>query len=359
MFYRVLIVFLLMAQGAMADIDVENNFSEKFMLGGYIDAGFSELGYYNAVPSREFSIRRSGFELNAEFAETLKAELKVEVRPDDIFLKNAFIRWDPAPWSRARAGQFKRETLLGGNLSFWNLNMLDRPLVYDLCENLTYAGRDLGFDLRIDLPSFSGVELRGTAGVFNGDERAEERTDNELLYTFRGEIKIPSIDLTLGASAASHRQGEENSIEPSGYAVSARQNAFSADISLDFEISNWYDVSFASEMSTGDNWKNVDVLAGETAPEFLGYWGTFTAFYHPWNVQGIKTISFTASYDKLTANTDLDNEHSRMSIIGAVYPSDNLRLRFGGILNRISSIQSGIFTEDKYTDFIAEVGLRF
>ncbi|MCK5131652.1 MAG: hypothetical protein KAR40_05810 [Candidatus Sabulitectum sp.] len=354
MFYRVLIVVLLVAQGAVADIDVENSLSEKFEISGYIDGGFTEWGWYNAIPSREFSIRRSGFELNAEFVETLKAELKIEIRPDDIFLKDAVIRWDPASWSRTRVGQFKRETLLGGTISSWDLNMFDRPLVYDLCENLTYAGRDIGFDLRVDLPRFSGIELRGTAGVFNGDERAEERVDNELLYTFRGEIKIPSIDLILGASAASHRQGAESS-DPSGYAVSARQNAFSADISLDYEISNWYDISLAAEMSTGDNWSCVDVIAGEEAPGFAGFWGALTAFYHPWNVKGIKTISLTISYDKLTENTDLDSEHSRMSVMGAVCPSDNVRLRFGGVRNRISEDQ----IDDKFTDFIAEVGLRF
>lgn len=355
MFYKVLVILLVVARMAMADIDVENNQSEKFKINGYIDARFSDWGAYNTIPSRGFSIRRSGFELNAEFVETLKAEIKVEARPDDIFLKDAFLRWDPAGCTRARVGQFKRETLLGGTLSSWDLNMFDRPLVYDLCENLTYAGRDLGFDLRVDLPRFSGVELRGTAGIFNGDERADERTDNELLYTFRGEIKIPSIDLTLGASAASHRQGLENPDESSGYSLSARQKAFSADISLDYEISNWYDVSLAAEMSTGDNWKNVDVIAGESAPEFLGYWGTFTAFYHPWRVRGIKTISLTAGYDHLSPDSDLDNEHSRISIIGAVYPTDNIRLRFGGVRNTIS----GILSDDKYTDFTAEVGLRF
>lgn len=355
MFYKVLIFVLLVVQVAGADIDVENDLSEKFNISGYIDAGFTEWGLYSTIPSREFSIRRSGFELNAGFAETLIAEIKVEVRPDDFFLKDAVIRWDPSSWARARVGQFKKETLLGGNLSFWNLNMFDRPLVYELCENLTYAGRDIGFDLRVDLPRFNGVELKGTAGVYNGDERGVERTDNELLYTFRGEIRIPSLDLTLGASAASHRQGTEDSVSPSGYMVSARQNALSADISIDYEFSNWYDVSLAAEITTGDNWEEVDVIAGEEAPGFLGYWGAFTVFYHPWDVRGIKTISLTASCDRLTANTDLDSNHNRLSIIGAVYPSDNIRLRFGGVRNRIS----GILADDKYTDFIAEVGLRF
>lgn len=357
MLYKALIVLLLLVtRGAVADIDVENSLSEKFEISGYIDGGFTEWGEYNAIPSREFSIRRSGFELNAEFVETLKAELKIEIRPDDIFLKDAVIRWDPVSWSRARVGQFKRETLLGGAISSWDLNMFDRPLVYDLCENLTYAGRDIGFDLRVDLPSFSGIELRGTAGVFNGDERAKERVDNEMLYTFRGEIKIPSIDLILGASAASHRQGKEDP-DPSGYAVSARQNAFSADISLDYEISNWYDLSLAAEMSTGDNWSYsyIDVIAGEEAPGFAGFWGTLTAFYHPWNVKGIETISLSISYDKLTENTDLNSERSRMSIIGAVYPSDNIRLRFGGVRNTVLDDPE----DDRYTDFIAEVGLRF
>ena len=355
MFYKVLIIVLLGVQLASADIDVENSLSEKFDISGYIDAGYTEWGSYNAIPSREFSIRRSGFELDAEFIETLKAELKVEARPDDFFLKDAVVIWEPVEWSRAQVGQFKKETLLGGNTSTWNLNMFDRPLVYDLCENLTYAGRDLGCDLLVELPRFSGIELRGTAGLFNGDERAEERTDNELMYTFRGELEIPSVDLTLGASAVSHRQGMEDSPEPSGYSSSSRQNAISADLSFDYDISNWYDVALSGEVSRGDNWSLVDVTAGEEAPKFLGYWATFTASYHPWNVPVIDTISFSLSYDHLTANTDLDTEHSRFSIIAAVYPSENIRFRFGGVKNSVSSI----LTDDEYTDLIAEVGLRF
>lgn len=352
---KVFLVFLVAAQVALADIDVENSLSEQFKISGYIDAGFTQWGAYNAVPSREFRIQRSGFELNAEFVESLKAEIKIETRPDELFLKDALVRWDPSSWARVRIGQFKRETLLGGSISSWDLSMFERPLVYDLCENLTYAGRDIGIDLRIDAPRFKGIELRGTAGMYNGDERSEKRFDNEFLYTFRGEIRIPSIDLILGASVASHRQGEPNPAEPSGYSVSARQNAFSADISLDYEISNWYDVSLASEISKGDNWSEVNVIAGEETPGFVGIWGTFTAFYHPWNVRGIDTISLSVSYDKLRPDTDQSGEYSRISIIGSVYPGDNIRLRFGGIRNIIP----GILEDEKYTDFIAEIGLRF
>lgn len=146
MFYKLLAVVLLAAQVATADIDVENNFSEQFKISGYLDAGFTEWGLYNAIPSREFSIRRSGFQMNAGFTETVKAKIKIEAGPDNLFLKDALISWSPADWTRIRGGQFKKETLLGGDLSFWNLNMFERPLVYELCENLTYAGRDMGID---------------------------------------------------------------------------------------------------------------------------------------------------------------------------------------------------------------------
>ncbi|MCK5035057.1 MAG: hypothetical protein KAS73_04120 [Candidatus Sabulitectum sp.] len=359
MFYKLLAVVLLAAQISTADIDVENNLSEKFKISGYIDAGFTEWGLYNTIPSREFSIRRSGFEMNARFTETVKAELKIEAGPDNLFLKDALISWAPADWTRIRGGQFKRETLLGGDLSFWNLNMFERPLVYDLCEDLTYAGRDIGLDLRVDLPGFSGIELRGIAGVFNGDERGDQREDNELLYTMRGEIGIPSIDLTLGASAAAHRQGESDSVEPSGYISSARQNAFAADISIDYKISNWYDITAAAEAVRGDNWDEVNVIAGEEAPSFTGFWGSLTASYHPLNVQGIKTVSLTANYDTVTPNTDWDSENTRVSIIGSVYPSKNIRFRFGGVMNRNSTVVAGIPTEENYTDIIAEVGIRF
>ncbi|MEA3266563.1 MAG: hypothetical protein U9P42_06415 [Candidatus Fermentibacteria bacterium] len=359
MFYKLLAVVLLAAQVSTADIDVENNLSEKFKISGYIDARFTGWGLYNTIPSREFSIRRSGCEINARFTEAVEAELKIEARPDELFLKNAVISWDPADWARIRGGQFKRETLLGGELSTWSLNMFERPLVYDLCENLTYAGRDMGLDLRVDIPAFSGMELRGTAGVFNGDERGDQREDNELLYTMRGEILFPSIDLTLGASAATHRQGESDPVEPSGYSLSARQNAFAADISIDYEISNWYDITAAAEAVTGDNWDEVNVIAGEEAPSFTGLWGSLTASYHPWNVQGIKTVSLAVSYDTVTPNTDWDSEDSRVSVIGAIYPSNNIRLRFGGVMNKNSMVVAGIPVEENYTDFIVEAGIRF
>lgn len=355
MSYKILIVVFLATQLATANIDVKNNLSEKFKISGYIDAGFTEWGAYNTIPSREFSIRRSGFRFNAELMETMKSEIKIEVRPDELFLKNVLVSWAPVDWSRTRIGQFKRETLLGGKLSSWDLNMLERPLVYDLCENLTYAGRDQGFDIRVDLLPLKGLELRGTAGVFNGDERGEEREDNELLYTFRGEIKIPALDVKIGASAASHRQGIRNQEETSGYSLSARQNMLSADFSVDYKISNWYDISVAAEVTTGNNWALVDVIAGEEAPRFKGMWGSFTSAYHPLQVKGIKTISLTGSYDYLAASTDLDSRHTKLSIIGAVYPAKNIRFRFGGIKNSIS----GTLANDDYTDIMAEIGFRF
>ncbi len=356
MFFRVFVILLLITQITQADVDVENSNSEQFKVSGYLDGGFTEWGAYNTIPSREFSIRRSGFELSSEFTETLKANLKVEIRPDDIFLKDAVITWDPANWSTARFGQFKKETLLGGNISSWDLSMFDRPLVYDLCENLTYAGRDLGFDLRIKLPEYYGMELRGTAGIFNGDQRADERVDNELLYTFRGEIRIPSIDLILGASTASHRQGMPNYYEPSGYSVSSRQNVISADFSFDYEISNWYDLSLAGEYTTGDNWKRVDVVTGELAPKFKGLWGSLTASYHPWNIQSIKTVSISVSHDYLTPDTELEEQQCITSVMGTVYPTENLRFRFGGQKNSFTE-NNGF--ETNFTNFIAEIGLRF
>ncbi len=355
MLNNVLLVLFLAINTASADIDVENNHSEGFKISGYFDGGFSEWGSYNTVPSREFTIRRSGFKLYARFVETLRAEIKIEARPDELFLKNAVIQWSPTSWAEIQAGQFKSATLLAGEQSYWSLNMFERPLVYNLRKSLTFSGRDIGSDMRIDIPEFHGVVLSGIAGVFNGDERGEKRVDNELLYTMRGEIEIPSIDLTLGASAASHRQGTDNPEDPSGYSVSGRQNAFSADVSLNCKISNWYGFSATAEVSKGDNWQQADVIAGDEASVFAGYWGNFTAFCHPWRVGGVRTISVSLGYDYLSPDSDNDYHHRRISVIGAVYPSDNIRFRFGGIVHRVD----GLPVTDNYTDYIAEVGLRF
>ncbi len=351
---RFLAVALLLSSIAYA-VDVENPLSEKFEICGYIDASYAEWGLYNAVPSREFSIRRSGIELTGEITETFMAELKVEIRPDEVYLKDAAFSWEPVSSVRARIGQFKRETTLGGNISSWQLCVFDRPLVYEFAENLTYTGRDMGLDLSFSLPDFKGCEIRGIAGLFNGDERSAERIDNEMLYSFRGEIEIPSIDLTVGASAVSHRQGMEDTQSLEGYTVSSRMNSISADVSLSYKFSNWFDLSANSEFALGDNWQNYDFLVDVDPPEFSGYWATFTASYHPWDVRGIRTISLTAAYDYLTEDTELDYSRNRVSIIGAVYPSENLRFRFGGVRNSLSEFGA----DQNYTDFIAEIGLRF
>jgi hypothetical protein len=356
MFYRLLLVTLIAAVAAAADIDLENSRSETFKLAGYLDGGFREWGHYNAVPSREFFVRRSGIAFNARLVENLKVEVKVEVRPDKMFLENAFVLWTPTDWIRTQAGQFKTATLLAGELSYWDLNMFERPLAYNLRKDLTFSGRDVGFDMRIDLPEILGVKVRGTAGVFNGDQRGEERIDNELLYTMRGEIEIPvtSANLTLGASAVSHRQGikAEN---PSGYSLSGRQSAFSADAALTCNLSNWYSFSTTAEFTFGDNWSLVDVISGEDAPRFKGYWGAFTAVFHPWNVHGIKTFSLAAGYDYLSPDSNSVREHTRLSLIGAIYPVENFRLRFGAVRNTVKEVN----TNENYTDLIGEVGIRF
>jgi hypothetical protein len=351
LFITVLIISSLTASAA---VDVENSLSQAFSINGYVDARFVQFGEYNAVPSRGFSIRRAGIETEADITANFKADVKIEMSPDNIFLKDALVEWNPFDFARGRFGQFRRATLLGGELSTWNLPLMDRPLVYDLREDLAYCGRDLGADLEIALPVFHGVQMTGTAGVFNGDKRGDERTDSELLYSFRGVADILPAGVSLGCSAISHRLGEANSLEPDGYTSSARLFAFSGDISIEHDFSNWYGASLMAEYSTGDNWEYSDVLAGEDPPSFSGLWGSLTASYHPWNVHAIRTVSLTIGYDELKENTDLDMLHRKTSVIGAVYPTENLRLRFGGIRNTID----GLFADDEYTDLLLEASVR-
>ena len=340
---------------SLAAIDVENPVCEEFLLGGYLDARYEEFGGYNAVPSREFSIRRAGLESAAQITGNLQAELKLEFRPDEIFLKDALVEWEPLGSARGRFGLFRRATLLGGDLSTWDLPLFERPLVYELREDLTYSGRDLGFDARFQFPVFNLFELEGIAGVFNGDARAEERVDSELLYSFRGTAEILPADLTLGLSAVSHRKGMADQTEPDGYISSDRLFAFSGDISFEHEFSNWYDAQVYGEFSTGDNWELGDVLAGEDPPRFIGYWGAVTFSYHPWTVQTIRTISISLGYDEAKVDTDLDWMERKISVIGAVYPTENTRIRFGGIRNTVENFN----VSDDYTNIVLEAGFRF
>ncbi len=350
-----LLVVIVVSFSAFADIDVENNNSESFKISGYFDGSFAEWGDYNVIPSRDFFVRRAGLEVNADLTELFSTEIKVETRPDEIFLKDVFIAWTPHKNVTARFGQFKKENLLSGSISTWNLNMFDRPQIYTFCENLTYSGRDLGTDISLELPQFYGMEFSGIAGVFNGEERADQHEDNELLYTLRGEIEIPTANLTLGTSVVSHREGIEDSSIPAGYSSSARQIALSADFDFTYELSNWYEFDLTAEYATGDNWKQVDVIAGENAPSYQAYWATASVTYKPWNVSGINAISLSVTLDKLIENTDYDYRSQNLSVVTTVYPTDDLRLRFGAISKDFTAFME----EDNYTDYIAEIGIRF
>ena len=348
------VLVLAFASLSFADIDVENDNSDVFKISGYFDGCIAEWGAYNTTPSREIFIRRSGVEINSDLTESIFAEMKVEMRPDEMFLKNAFVGWSPNSNISARFGQFKKENLLAGSISTWNLNMFDRPQVYTFCEDLNYSGRDLGYDLSIKLPEFNGIEMSGTAGVFNGDERAEERDNNELLYTVRGEIAIPSVNLTLGTSVAAHREGIEDAT-PDGYSSSERQTAVSADLAYTIEFSNWYEFGLTGEYATGDNWEQADVIGGDEAPSYESYWGTASFTYKPWNTSGINAISLSVTLDKLIENTEFDYYSKNLSIVAAVYPTEYFRFRFGAVAKDVLE-----FMDDaSYTDYITEIGIRF
>ncbi len=350
-----LVPLFLAVLAASAAVDVENPVCEGFTLEGYLDARYQEYGAYNQVPSREFSIRRAGLEAKAEITGNLEAELKLEFRPDEMFLKDAFLQWDPLSGIQGRFGLFRGETILGGELSTWELPFYERPLVYDLREDLTYSTRDLGLDVELELPQMGFLQLAGTAGIFNGDERGDVRSDNELLYSFRGTAEIIPANMTLGLSAVSHRMGMADQSVPSGYRSSERLMAFSGDLSFHHSFSNWYDGTIYAEASTGDNWNLCDVLAGEDPPRFLGYWGGLTFNYHPWTVQTIRTISLSLGYDHLEQDTEMDWKEKRVSLIASVYPTENTRVRFGGVRTTMETLLSS----DEYTDIILEAGLRF
>lgn len=355
----ILAVVLFSFQTASGAIDVENSICEQFRLQGYLDLRYTEFGNYNTVPSREFDLVRSGLEASAALSGTLDAELKVEFRPGEVFLKNALVEWNPLSFARGRAGQFRRETLLGGNLSTWDLPMFERPLVYELREELTYGGRDIGMDVEIELPVGSAVELQGAAGVFNGDERGVEKEDNELLYSFRGTAEILPADVVLGGSVVAHRQGRVDSESIEGYISGERLFAFSADVAYEHSFSNWYTVNLFGEYSAGDNWTWLDdPVSGEDPPQFQGVWGALTANYTPWNISSIHKISLSVAYDRLEENTEFDQlYHRKISFIAAVYPLENIRIRFGGVRNSVGTYASA--DAEEYTDIIAEAGFRF
>ena len=352
------VIMLLMGlHSASEAVDVENRLCEKFTLSGYLDLRYSQYGSENIVPSREFSVERAGLETQVDLSSNFSAELKVEINTEEVFLKNAFIEWRPFNFTDFRAGQFRRETLLGSKLSTWDLPLLERPLVHEFREDLTYDGRDLGVDVNIEIPLGDSLEFNGTIGVYNGDERGAEKEDNELLFSFRGEARILPADLTLGGSLVSHRLGQSDSEELYGYITSERFQAYSFDAAWEHALSNLYHLDMYAEYSAGDNWSEFDPYLVSEFPQFKGMWSAVTLSYLPWHIPSIQKISLSLGYDALSENADSDDSHKQVSLIASIYPAENIRVRFGGIRN---SIDSSSMTESlEYTDMLAEVSLRF
>ena len=351
------IILLLGLNSAAEAVDVENQLCDRFRLSGYLDFRYSQYGEENTVPSQEFAVERSGLKTLVDLSSNFQAELKIEYNPEEVFLKNAFLEWSPSDFTDFRAGQFRKETILGGELSTWNLPLFDRPLVHEFREDLTYDGRDIGVDAEIEIPLGTDIELNANLGVFNGNERGTEKDDNELLFSFRGETRIIPADLTLGASLVSHRLGESDSEELYGYITTERIQAFSIDAVWEQPLNNSYQLDMFAEYTSGDNWSEFDPYLVEDFPRFSGIWTAAVLNYTPWNISSIHKISLCLGYDRLSENTDSEDSHGQLSFIASVYPVDNIRFRFGGVRNTIKSYS---LTENlNYTDILAEVSMRF
>jgi len=263
-----IILPLLCAGGASADIDVENGEAESFSLSAYARIRYTEFGGPLTVPDRTFTIESAGLSADFEIADALEGQLQVETVPGEVFLKDCFLRWSPLTWADLRAGQFKKPFCLNTMTSTWDLLSFDHAITDRELEDLLYSGRDIGAGLGLD-PGMDFVpEL--TLGVFNGSGDPENQ-DDELQYAARMEVELPA-GFALGADASMLRFGEPDPESVTGYSVSSRQNALGVDLSFGADVTHSLSAAFQGEYVLGDNWAEADVVHGAGAPSFRTWW---------------------------------------------------------------------------------------
>ncbi len=267
---RFLLTVFLVTAAAQADIDVENVKAENFTLSVYAKVRFSEFGGTLVMPDRSFSIESSGLKADFEVTDNTRGQLQLEIRPDNVFLKDCYVLWEPLDFLGIQAGRFKKPFCLNTLTSTWNLQSIGHSITHRKLTDLLYSNRDIGSVAIFDpgsafLPVF-------TFGVFNGSPGALNQ-DNEIQYAGRAEIELP-YDITVGADFTSLRFGKEDLGTLNGYILSARQTAIGADLQFETDLGKKFSMLMRGEIVKGNNWAAVNVIEGDNPPEFQTWWFT-------------------------------------------------------------------------------------
>ncbi len=343
-----LVLTILMATTVSADVDVENENADRFTLSAYARVRYSQFGGALTIPDRSFSIESAGLTADFDIDDNLNGQLQLEIKPDEIFLKDCYILWEPYRMIELQAGQFKKPFCLNTITSTWNLQAIDHSITHRELSDLLYSGRDIGVTgvLNADPVWIPRLSL----GVFNGSPDALNQ-DNEIQYVGRAEFDLP-LGIMIGADLSTLRFGKEDPESVDGYTCSARQKAMGADLQLNIEINRDFSFLLRSEYLRGDNWQMVDVIEGVDPPEFQTWWVTGGITWKT-DKPAVDNISASVSMASWQPDRSVDSREDELTLTFDIDTGTPLSIRAAVVNHRPHNI---IF-EENHTDYILELAL--
>lgn len=345
---RILLTVFIITAAALADVDVENDSAENFTLSVYAKIRFSEFGGALVIPDRSFGIESAGLTADFDITDNTEGQLQLEIRPDDIFLKDCYILWEPFDFLGTQAGRFKKPFCLNTLTSTWDLQAIDHSITHRELSDLLYSGRDIGSVLILDpRPEYLP---KCTFGIFNGSPDALNQ-NNEIQYTGRAEFELP-YDIVVGTDLSSLRFGEENLETADGYICSARQTAMGADLQFETEIERDFSMLLRGEFARGDNWLLADVIGGDVPPEFSTWWFTGGIEWET-DKPSLKSISASVSMGSWEPDRSVGSREDELVITLSVDTGSPVSFKAAMVNHR----PHNIMFEENRTDYILEAAL--
>lgn len=345
---RILLTVLIITAAAFADVDVENDNAENFTLSVYARIRFSEFGGALVIPDRSFGIESAGLTADFDITDNTEGQLQLEIRPDDIFLKDCYILWEPFDFLGAQAGRFKKPFCLNTLTSTWDLQAIDHSITHRELSDLLYSGRDIGSVLILD-PRLEYLPTC-TFGIFNGSPDAMNQ-NNEIQYAGRAEFELP-YDIVVGADLTSLRFGEEDEFSIEGYRFSPRQTAMGADLQFETELGRDFSLLLRGEFARGDNWLLANVIEGDVPPEFQTWWFTGGITFET-DKPSLESISASLNMGSWEPDRSVGSREDELVITLSVDTGTPLTIRAAMVNHR----PHNIMFEENRTDYILEAAL--
>ena len=315
-------------------------------LSGQVYARYVNLGDVSWGPSSEFLIRRASLTAKAGVGSNIEAELEIEARTDEVYLKDCLVSWSPSEALELVVGNFKKPFCLATTMSNWNLLSVERTLLHHTASDLGYSGRSMGAmaEFSPPMPLSPGLSL----GVFNGPGEDRERS-----YAATAVVE-PFPGLELGGGVSLLRLGEHDPMQPSGYVSSGLLSAFSGHFRFEHAFSGGTSLEVQGEYARGDNWEEADVVYGEIPPAFKSLWISGIARRRLRGVPGIRSLEGGLSWSGVEPGSDSDPGSEVLAPMLGVEITSSARLRF----TLVNSSLKGSGGDD-HTDVIAELAVRF